>query len=104
MTRVSSYTLYQCPSCEQIHIKNEYGSISIYVPTDLHLEPTENRACKRCGKVNQVKDYICLGLRSKTVTIEKTYKNNFIGRLYKSIHQYFSPPKDVDLSNLYPYI
>ena len=104
MTRVSSYTLYQCPSCGQVHIKNEYGSISIYVPTDLHLEPTENRACKRCGKVSQVKDYICLGIRSKTITVQKTYKKGIFGQLHKKIHEFYYSPEETDLNTLYPYI
>lgn len=104
MTRVSSYTLYQCPACGQVHIKNEYGSVSIYVPTDLFLKPTDTRSCKGCGKVHQVKDYICLGMRAKTITVEKIYKKGLFGRLQKKIYEFFSPPKDVDLSNLYPYI
>lgn len=104
MTRINSFTLYQCPACEQVHIKNEYGSVSIYVPTDLHLDPTDEKACKKCGKVNQVKDYIFLGKKSKTVRVERTYKNNIWGRIYKKLYEFFFPPKEVDLRNLYPYI
>jgi hypothetical protein len=104
MTRISSYTLYQCPACEQVHIKNEYGSVSIYVPTDLHLSPTDEKACKNCGKTNQVKDYICLGKKPKTVRVERTYKNNIWGRTYQKIYEFFFPPKEIDLRILYPYI
>ena len=104
MTRISSYTLYQCPACEQVHIKNEYGSVSIYVPTDLHLDPNHEKACKNCGKVSQVKDYICLGLKSKIVRVQRTYKNNIWGRSYQKIYELFKPPKDIDLVNIYPYI
>ncbi len=86
MTRISSFTLYQCPACEQVHIKNEYGSVSIYVPTDLHLDLTDEKPCKNCGKVNQVKDYICLGKKSKTARVERTYKNNIWGRIYKKLY------------------
>lgn len=104
MTRISSFTLYQCPACEQVHIKNEYASVSIYIPTDLHLDPTDEKACKKCGKVNQVKDYKYLGKKSKTFRVEKTYKNNLWSRIHKKLHEFFSPPKEVDLRNLYPYI
>jgi hypothetical protein len=74
------------------------------VPTDLHLDPTDEKACKNCGKVSQVKDYICLGLKSKTVRVEKTYQNNTWGRIHKKLYELFSPPKEIDLNNLYPYI
>jgi predicted RNA-binding Zn-ribbon protein involved in translation (DUF1610 family) len=104
MTRISSYTLYHCPSCGQVHIKNEYSSVSIYVPTDLHLDPTDQKACKNCGKFSQVKDYICLGTQPKTVRVERTYQNNMWGRIHKKLYEFFSSPKEVDLSNLYPYI
>lgn len=104
MTRVSSYTLYQCPVCGQVHIKNEYGSVSIYVPTDLYLDPTEITACKKCGQENQVKDFICLGMKPKTVRVQKTYPNNIWGRAYQKIFEIFKPPKDIDLVNIYPFI
>ena len=104
MTRISSYTLYQCPSCGQVHIKNEYGSVSIYVPTDLYLDPSEIKACSKCGQAHQVKDYICLGKKPKTVRVERTYKNNIWGRTYQKIYELFKPPKDIDLANIYPFI
>ena len=104
MTRISSYTLYQCPSCGQVHIKNEYGSVSIYVPTDLYLDPSDTKACKKCGQAHQVKDYICLGKKPKTVRVERTYKNNIWGRAYQKIYELFKPPEDIDLVNIYPYI
>jgi hypothetical protein len=104
MTRVSSYTLYQCPSCGQRHIKNEYGSVSIYVPNDLHLDSTDIKSCKKCGQANQVKDFICLGLRSKTIKEVRKYKDNFFGHTYRKIDEFFFPPKDIDLVNIYPFI
>ncbi len=104
MTRVSSYTLYQCPSCGQVHIKNEYGSVSIYVPTDLYFEPTDSKSCKKCGKTYQVQDFICLGLKSRTVRVERTYQNNVLGRIHKKLYEFFCAPKEVDLMNIYPFI
>ena len=104
MTRISSYTLYQCPACGQVHIKNEYGSVSVYVPTDLFFEPTDNKSCKGCGKLHQVKDYICLGVRSRTITVAKVYKNSYFGQLHKKIYEFFSPPKKIDLLNIYPFL
>ncbi len=104
MTRVSSYTLYQCPSCGQVHIKNEYGSVSIYVPTDLYFEPTDTKSCKKCGKTHQVQDFICLGMRSKTIRVEKNYKKTMLGKLHRWVYEFIYPSKDIDLSHLYPYI
>ena len=104
MTRVSSYTLYQCPSCGQVHIKNEYGSVSIYVPTDLYLEPTETKSCKNCGKTYQVQDFICLGMRSKTTQLEKRYVKSLWGKLQQVFNQRYFKPKEIDLSTLYPFI
>jgi hypothetical protein len=47
---------------------------------------------------------ICLGLKSKTVRVERTYQNNMWGRIHKKLYEFFYPPKEIDLSNLYPYI
>jgi hypothetical protein len=104
MTRVSSYTLYQCPSCGQVHIKNEYGSVSIYVPTDLYFDPTDEKSCQTCHKTFLVKDFICLGIRSKKVSIEKIYSNTIWGKFFKTLLKPFSQPREVDLNNLFPYL
>lgn len=103
MTRVSSYTLYQCPSCGQVHIKNEYGSISIYVPTDLYFDPMEIRSCKKCGKENKVQEYINLGLSTKRVALAAPTidKLNPLGRWIASR---LRSKKEVDLSEIYPYL
>jgi uncharacterized UBP type Zn finger protein len=103
MTRISSYTLYQCQSCDQIHIKNEYGSVTIYVPTDLYLNPTEIRPCKKCGAENQVKEYINLGVRPKVIIL-KVSKIKNLNFLIKWIMSGFKFSKEVDLSEIYPYL
>jgi len=104
MTRVSSYTLYQCPACGQVHIKNEYASVSIYVPKDLYLDPAGSRSCKKCGNTYQLQDFICLGVRSKSIRPEKAHKGKVLAQLRQRVYEFLYPPQDIDLSRLYPYI
>jgi hypothetical protein len=68
MTRISTFGLYECPKCGQIHIKPEYGSISIYVPTDLFVAPTAIKICQGCRWEGQLSDFKYLGLKSKVHT------------------------------------
>jgi hypothetical protein len=74
------------------------------VPIDLYFDPTDEKSCQKCGKVSQLKDYLCLGIKPKTVRVEKTYSNNILGRIYKMMHEFFCPPKDLDLQNFYPFL
>jgi hypothetical protein len=74
------------------------------VPTDLYFDPTDEKSCQKCGKVIQVKDYICLGIKAKTVRVEKTYLNNIWGRIHKKVYEFFLPPKDIDLMKIYPFL
>jgi hypothetical protein len=43
MTSIASHTQYQCKLCEQIHVKPECGSISVFVPIDIVFKPTDAR-------------------------------------------------------------
>ena len=98
MTRISSFGLYECPKCEQIHIKPEYGSISIYVPTDLVVDPISINICQGCGWKGQLSEFKYLGLRSKVNTrnpsrfeiylskvIRKPYVENDVRKLYPEL-------------------
>jgi hypothetical protein len=95
MTRISSFGLYECPNCSQIHIKPEYGSISIYVPTDLYVDITEIKKCQGCGWSGQFKDFKFVELRIKVNTknpsklsmlfrkiLNKPYIENDVRKIY----------------------
>jgi hypothetical protein len=96
MTRIVSFSLYECPMCKQIHIKPEYGSISIYIPPDLSIEPTDTKVCRGC--MNQIKfeDFRYLGIRSKTTTKQPTKLELLIRKLLKK------PYVELDVRKLYP--
>ena len=56
MTRIGRFDLYACPKCQQIHIKSNYSSISIYgppmpmgMPPDAFYAPTDIKVCQKCG-------------------------------------------------------
>jgi hypothetical protein len=96
MTRISSFGLYKCPKCGQVHIKPEYGSISIYIPPDPFYKPTDLKACKGCHLQNQLQDYKYLGLKSKTNT-KKPFKIELaVRKLIKK------PYIELDVRKIYP--
>jgi len=70
MTSIAAYTQYQCKKCEQIHIKPEYGSVSIFVPVDIAFKPTDVKTCKRCGELQEVQEYERLGRVETSVEID----------------------------------
>lgn len=37
MTRMSGYSLVQCPVCGEVHRKKAYSSVSIYMPRELEI-------------------------------------------------------------------
>lgn len=68
MTRIGYFNLYACPKCQQIHIKPEYSSISIYgppipmeMPRDAYYVPTELKICQQCGAKIPFSEYIPMG-------------------------------------------
>ena len=97
MTRISSFGLYECPKCGQIHIKPEYGSISIYVPTDVFVEPTAIRMCQECQWEGQLSEFKYLGLRSKVYTRNPSRLEFIIRRIIKK------PYMEHDARKQYPY-
>ena len=59
MTRIASYSIYECPTCNQMHLKPEYGSINLnsYIPIDLYFAPEDIKKCKKCGEQRQLCEY-----------------------------------------------
>jgi hypothetical protein len=96
MTRIASFGLYQCRECGQVHLKPEYGSISIYVPPDLFFNPTDIKVCKGCGRNLQFKDYKFLGLKGKKNTKQPSRLVLFIRELINK------PYVELDVRKLYP--
>ena len=96
MTRISSFGLYQCRECGQIHIKPEYGSVSIYVPPDLLFDPIDVLVCKGCLKKSQLKDYMYIGLKGKKNTKQPSKVELLIRKLINK------PYIEHDVRKLYP--
>ena len=68
MTRIGRFDLYACPKCQQIHIKPNYSSISIYgppmpmgIPPDAFYAPTDIKVCQKCGEKIPFSEYIPTG-------------------------------------------
>ena len=98
MTRISSFGLYECPKCGQIHIKPEYGSISIYVPPDLVVDPIAMKICQGCRWSGQLGEFKYLGFRSKVNTRKPSRIEIYIRRMLKK------PFVELDVRKKYPYI
>ena len=98
MTRISSFSLHECPKCRQIHIKPEYGSISIYVPSVLFVEPTAIKICQGCRWEGKLSEFKYLGLRSKVYTRNPLRLEFFIRKIIKK------PYIELDVRKIYPSI
>lgn len=57
MTRMNGYFLHGCPLCGQLHKRERYASVSIYVPIDLIIESHRLILCKSCGVESKFEDY-----------------------------------------------
>ena len=98
MTRISSFGLYECLKCKQIHIKPEYGSISIYVPADLEVDPFAIKMCQGCRWKGQLSEFKYLGLRSKVNTRNPSRVEIFLRKIIRK------PYVENDVRKLYPEI
>lgn len=96
MTRISSYSLYECPRCQQIHIKPVYGSISAYIPLDISFKPTDIKACRGCREEIHFEDFKYLGMRSKVNTKQPTRLELLFRKLLNK------PYLERDVRKLYP--
>jgi len=101
MTRIVSFGLYQCPTCQQIHIKPNYGSINLSysIPVDAYdLTESDVKACQQCKTEHPIKDYLFLGVRQRI----SSEKPNLFRRL--AIKMGFANPiEERDVRKLYPY-
>jgi hypothetical protein len=96
MTRISSFGLYECPRCSQIHIKPEYGSISVYLPIDTSFTLDEVKVCKGCRYENKFKEYKYLGLQKKVNSI----KPNRLELILRGLLN--RPYIELDVRKIYP--
>lgn len=97
MTRVISYGLYQCPACQQIHVKPNYGSISAYIPFDAFVDDSDVVGCKGCGLEQAISNFLNIGIRSK----QKSYKLNLFQRISIKLG-FMKPSLELDVRKLYP--
>lgn len=98
MTRISSFGLYECPNCSQIHIKPEYGSISIYMPSNLFMESNPIKKCQECRWEGQLSEFKYLGLKSKVYTRNPSQLEFFFRKIMKK------PYIEFDVRKQYPYL
>jgi len=96
VTRISSFSLYECPKCQQIHTKPEYGSISIYIPSDIFIEPTITKVCRGCQEEMNFKDFKYLGMKSKVNTKQPSKLELMFRKLVNK------PYVELDVRKLYP--
>lgn len=68
MTSISSYQLYQCPSCEQKHILPIYGTINFMHPPPPLPKPENIRVCQSCAKAGALSTFTKLGVLPKPRT------------------------------------
>jgi hypothetical protein len=97
LTRIASYGLYQCSDCLQVHIKPNYGSISINVPLDAFVSNSEVVTCKSCGIKKEIDKFVYLGMRSK----QNSYKPNIFERIAIKFGWKLQP-EELDVRKLYP--
>ena len=96
MTRISSYDLYECSSCGQIHVKPKYGSVSTHIPNDLYIEKTDLKKCKKCGLVCEFKNFRYVGWSKKIDTKPPSFIRLLMRRLLKN------PYVELDVRRIYP--
>ena len=97
MTRISSYGLYQCSACLQVHIKANYGSISVHVPREVFSQDSDVVTCKSCGIRKPIASFRYLGMRSK----QNSLKSNVFERIAIELG-WKSKPDELDVRKLYP--
>lgn len=105
MTRISSYGFYLCDKCGQTHIKLNYGSISIYVPMDFYIKPTDLKTCQKCGDRKPFSKFIYVGM--KGVPPSKPKFDRQVDEFIRKLKEFFlrkSIPKEEDYRQVYPQI
>lgn len=65
MTRVSSYSIYQCPDCKCEHILPNYVSISVTEAVDAYVPDEDLRMCFGCGAVKPFNQFTYVSTKQK---------------------------------------
>jgi len=100
MTRISSYSIHQCPDCKREHILPNYASISVTVAIDAYIPEDDLRVCFGCGALKPFKEFVYVGSKRKpphdfTPSYVKFFKR-FLGLRYAE-----PEPHPIDI---YPYL
>ena len=62
MSRISSFSLYKCKNCGQIHKRPVWGTYRVgNPPNDLGIATDTYKTCTMCGLKQQIKDYLLIG-------------------------------------------
>jgi hypothetical protein len=65
MTRVSSYELYECDKCGQIHVNPKYSSVSVHILLNLSIDDDSLLTCTKCLDNKAFKKFKYLGVWRK---------------------------------------
>jgi len=63
VTRVSSYEMYECDKCGQIHVNPKYSSVSVHIPRSLSNDVL--LTCVKCLDNKAFKKFKYLGVLEK---------------------------------------
>jgi hypothetical protein len=62
MSRISSFALYKCTKCGQIHNRPVWGTYRVgNPPNDFGTATDIYKTCAKCGVKQQIKDYLLIG-------------------------------------------
>lgn len=100
MTRISSYSIHQCPDCKREHILPNYASISSTVAIDAFVPEEDLRICFGCGAEKPFKEFICIGSKQKPKPDFTPSYVKFIKRLFGLRH----PEPEPHPVYIYPYL
>lgn len=90
MTRISSYQMFKCGGCGQVHVKPNYSSVSIHVPWDLNIDENSMLTCCGCGIKNRFSTFVLIGVwrqpEEKLPNWLTGKKPNFFERIFGKRH------------------
>ena len=107
MTRIVSYNLYQCPACEQVHIKPNYGSISSYTPVDINVNAEDVKTCQNCKLKFTFNRFVFLRTESDkpstpNLFYEREIKNFLLKCKCYILRKKYVEIEELSLSEMYP--
>lgn len=100
MTRISSYSVYQCPVCKREHILPNYASISMTVAIDAFVPDEDLRICIDCGVIRPFKQFIYVGSIQKP----KPDRTPFYVKSFKRLFGMDHTKADLHPTQIYPYL